>query len=299
MRPRIRSVKPEMRRDERYGRLSIPARELFNGLITMADDEGRFRALTSAIVGDVFPFDDPAPAKIKAWVKEIQDSGMVLFYKDGSTPYGAFRHWAKHQKINRPTPSELPEPPDPKVAKDNSIVRTDKGWRQWLSLKDQDGLTESSVSLHDVLTEAFVTTHEGLSESSISTRVGACRSDPILISSLLNSKEFQEPQRVLLLSALLAAWIVRNDPKVDVDPESPKWCSDMRLLLADRKGDVAEIVKVIDFCGQDTFEQTNVLSPGKLRARFTGLLLKARGVTPIRGERRIETGAEYAARRSA
>lgn len=147
MRPRIRSVKPEMRQDERYGRLSYPARELFNGLITLADDEGRFLATTSTILGHVFPFDRDAPRRLKIWVNEVKASGMVVFYVADGVPYGAFRHWKRHQKINRPTASVLPKPPDSTIVAENGIGAN---------------VTEESVS-----------DHGGLSVS----RVGA-RSDP-------------------------------------------------------------------------------------------------------------------------
>ena len=121
MKPRIRTVKPEMRHDERYARLSYPARELFNGLITMADDEGRFQASTSAILGHVFPHDDVPPRKLRDWIGEVRDSGMILFYVVDGFPYGAFRHWKKHQKINRARPSDYPDPPDADVVQDNRI----------------------------------------------------------------------------------------------------------------------------------------------------------------------------------
>lgn len=122
-RPRIRTVKPEMRHDERYGRLSRDARELFNGLITMADDEGRLRALPSAVLGHVFPYDEDAPRKLPGWLREITSSGMVLAYEHDGLPYLAFRHWRRHQQINKPTPSTLPPPPDPVVVADNSVPR--------------------------------------------------------------------------------------------------------------------------------------------------------------------------------
>lgn len=56
-RPRIRTLKPELWQNEKVGDLSHGARLLFVGLITMADDEGRFRARPSVILGHVFPYD--------------------------------------------------------------------------------------------------------------------------------------------------------------------------------------------------------------------------------------------------
>lgn len=274
MRPRIRSVKPEMRQDERYAKLSYPARELFNGLITMADDEGRLRALTSGILGHVFPYDDDAVRKIKGWVGEIKASGMVVFYVDEGTPYGAFRHWAKHQKINRPSPSELPPPPDRKIVEDNGLVKTDKGWKQSTVLTDPSShghgvVTEFSLSLHDLFSESSRSDH-------VPPRGCAFRSDPDQVRSVLrNGQQRPQPESTLLLSALLDGHILRHDPKAEPKAETAKWLNDMRLLVEDRKGDIDEISRVIDWCQADDFERSNVLSPGKLRSRFTQLVLKA------------------------
>jgi len=56
-RPRIRTLKPEMWADEKIGNLSRDARGLLVGLVTVSDDEGRFRAQTALILGSVFPYD--------------------------------------------------------------------------------------------------------------------------------------------------------------------------------------------------------------------------------------------------
>lgn len=112
MRPRIRTIKPEIWQDEKIGDLSHGARLLFVGLITMADDEGRLRELPSAILGHVFPYDTVTSAKLARWLAEITASGMVTRYEVGDKRYIAFSHWSKHQKIDRPNSSELPAPFD-------------------------------------------------------------------------------------------------------------------------------------------------------------------------------------------
>lgn len=231
-------MKPEMRQDERYARLSYPARELFNGLITMADDEGRFRALTSAILGHVFPYDDDAIRKLKDWVTEVKASGMVVFYIVDGVPYGAFRHWKRHQKINRPTPSDLPPPPDHGVVSENSVIDSDIA--------------------HGVLTDSSVNDHGGLT----SPRAGA-RSDPFLSLD------------VVRLTERLGEQIRANEPKAKPHVKSERWQNDMRLLLEERGGDVVEVERIIDWCQQDPFWRSNILSPAKLRKQFSQLLLKS------------------------
>jgi hypothetical protein len=110
-RPRIRTLKPEMWADEKIGALSRDARLLFVGLITMADDAGRFRALPSAILGHVFPYDEDAAKKLDRWMGEIESQGLVQRYTVPPFLYGVLPGWLKHQKINRATESTLPPPP--------------------------------------------------------------------------------------------------------------------------------------------------------------------------------------------
>jgi len=110
MRARIRTLKPEIWEDEAVGSLGPWERLLFIGLITMADDEGRLRALPSAIGGHVFPYDEHPPAKILKWLENVERAGLIDRYSHDGTAYVQIKGWATHQKINRPTPSALPAP---------------------------------------------------------------------------------------------------------------------------------------------------------------------------------------------
>ena len=132
-RPRIRSLKPELWQDEKIGNLSRDARLLFIGLVTMADDEGRLRALPALILGHVFPYDTDALRKLEQWLEEISDSGLITRYTVGGTPYVELMGWRKHQVINRPTPSELPpgsltdhSVSDPGVASEPSLLMRER-----------------------------------------------------------------------------------------------------------------------------------------------------------------------------
>lgn len=109
-RPRIRTLKPEVWEDEAVGQLGPWERLLFVGLITMADDEGRLRALPSAIAGHVFPYDEVAPGKLRGWLGRVADVGLVLLYEHDGVQYAQIKGWSSHQKINRPTPSTIPAP---------------------------------------------------------------------------------------------------------------------------------------------------------------------------------------------
>lgn len=126
-RPRIRTLKPELWQDEKVGNLSRDARLLLVGLITMADDEGRLRAMPATILGHAFPYDVDALRKLGRWLDEIEQTGMVLRYEHEGRPYIAFRHWGRHQKPNRPSPSVLPAPPDHVMVTENSVNQSLNG----------------------------------------------------------------------------------------------------------------------------------------------------------------------------
>jgi hypothetical protein len=111
-RPRIRTIKPESWQDEKIGALCHHARLLRIVLMTMADDDGRFRALPTLIIGHGYPYDDDVtPAKVRKWLAEIERVGLVVLYSVDGVPYGELPNWRKHQVINKATPSELPPPP--------------------------------------------------------------------------------------------------------------------------------------------------------------------------------------------
>jgi hypothetical protein len=107
---RIRTIKPSFWGDADVCRLSIEARLLMVGLISMADDQGRFLGSTNAISGYVFPNDDIPPTKVRKWLTELEHSKRVHFYSIDGIAYGCFLNWSKHQRISHPQPSPLPPP---------------------------------------------------------------------------------------------------------------------------------------------------------------------------------------------
>lgn len=107
---RIRTIKPQFWGDDEIAELSIESRYLCLGLVSMADDDGRFMASANAICGYVFPHDEIAPAKVRKWLREIESVGFVRLYQIGKREYGVIENYRRHQKINRPYPSSLPAP---------------------------------------------------------------------------------------------------------------------------------------------------------------------------------------------
>lgn len=108
---RIRTIKPSFWGDDKVCRLSWDARLLLIGIISTADDQGRFIATPQAVLGYVFPHEDVSSARFKKLMAEIVDTKIVALYEDRGRAYGYLPHWRKHQRINKPSPSTFPAPP--------------------------------------------------------------------------------------------------------------------------------------------------------------------------------------------
>lgn len=108
MRYRIRSLKPELFRDERVARWPLPQRLLWVGLIAHADDHGRLEGHPSALRSLIFPLDDFTVKKIDSMLKSIADSGRIHRYQSAGLDYIEIVNWSAHQKVNRPSPSRIP-----------------------------------------------------------------------------------------------------------------------------------------------------------------------------------------------
>ena len=109
---RIRTLKPEAPQHRKIGRLSIHARWLWVVMITQADDQGRLVADAEQLRLWAFGYDfDVSNELVDGWLQEIARTGLVRLYTVRAVRYCVFDSWRDHQKIDRPTPSKLPDPP--------------------------------------------------------------------------------------------------------------------------------------------------------------------------------------------
>lgn len=107
-RKRIRTIKPEIWQS--LGELSHGARLLYIGLITRADDEGRMKYLPRQINASIFYEDEVPTRRFNRWVNELINEQLICIYCVKDRRYLAILRWNKHQRINRPNPSEYPCP---------------------------------------------------------------------------------------------------------------------------------------------------------------------------------------------
>lgn len=112
---RIRTIKPELPGDERVGKVSRDARLLWVMCFTLADDEGRFRAHPALLAGSCFPYDGLTPDEVTGWMNELVVAGLLDRYESDGQLYACIPNWSKHQRIDHPTPSKLPAPPEVEI----------------------------------------------------------------------------------------------------------------------------------------------------------------------------------------
>ncbi len=106
---RIRSIKPEFWRDpDTTGRWPADLKLFYIGMWMVADDSGRFVWDDQLIASDLYPFE--RDADVSGLLRRLLKAGVVVAYEVAGRRYGYLPNFTKHQRINRPTESKLPEP---------------------------------------------------------------------------------------------------------------------------------------------------------------------------------------------
>ena len=104
--PRKRIIDPQFWNDEEIGAWSVEARLFYIGLWNFADDEGRLRAHPKLLKAQIFPYDK----RINIEKLKTEVSNKVLWYRVDGQEYGYIKNFLKHQRIDRPSKSQLPAP---------------------------------------------------------------------------------------------------------------------------------------------------------------------------------------------
>jgi hypothetical protein len=84
---------------------------VFIGLFSVADDEGKGRSKPVYVKSTIFPYDeDLRVSDIEKALSEIGTKMSVTFYSHGGNEYYRLDHWAQWQRVDKPTPSKIPDP---------------------------------------------------------------------------------------------------------------------------------------------------------------------------------------------
>ncbi|MDG4856721.1 hypothetical protein P8605_00810 [Streptomyces sp. T-3] len=107
---RIRTIKPEAFASESLAAVSIAAERTFFGLLTQADDRGRFRDQPAVIAGLLWSLrPEHGPLDVEEDLSQLAGAGLICRYPgaDGKR-YLHLVTFGVHQKINRPSGSRNP-----------------------------------------------------------------------------------------------------------------------------------------------------------------------------------------------
>lgn len=109
---RKRMISPEIWASSSFAELSDFAKIVFIGLISNADDEGKDESDAALLKSTLFPRDEKKrAADVKSALSEIARSTSTLFYSVEGKNYYVLTKWKVYQKLDRPTPSKIPNPP--------------------------------------------------------------------------------------------------------------------------------------------------------------------------------------------
>lgn len=154
---RIRSIKPDAFHSDTLSQVPRGVRWTFAGLWTYCDDEGRGRHDIRLIKAALYPLDDTVTLDILATdLDDLERVGCICTYDIGGRRFLHVPGW-EHQKINRPTPSKLPECPTPLT--EHSVSPHGMGSEQ--SLGRSDGVSPYSLNPHGALTEDSLAERKG------------------------------------------------------------------------------------------------------------------------------------------
>lgn len=142
---RKRMISPEIWASSSFAELTDFAKIVFIGLISNADDEGKGESDPALLKSTLFPRDEKKrAADVKSALSEIARSTSTLFYSVEGKNYYVLTKWKVYQKLDRPTPSKIPDPPqDQNVGERGSYTQNqqlDEG-----STNTRRGLDESST----------------------------------------------------------------------------------------------------------------------------------------------------------
>ena len=110
---RRRMIDPSFWDDEDVGQLSDSARLLLLACISNADDHGKLSGSPTTLKKVAFGFTDYSNADTDRLLAEIADHirGFHRYHVNGRQ-YIALLHWYKYQRVDHPSDSTLPDPPD-------------------------------------------------------------------------------------------------------------------------------------------------------------------------------------------
>lgn len=251
---RIRTIKPEFFTSETVADLPVRARLTWIGLWTYCDDYGRCRDNVKLVKAAVWALDDVSLVSIERDLGDLHGAGLILRYVVEGRGYIQVTNWDEHQKVSHPTKSKFPDPNDGVPSPPPAGGEPPEG--SWDYSEDSGEFREGSGD-DPAGSGLFPTGKEGKGKE----RRGAGAGQPVRVE-------------VELLCEHLRDRIVSNGSR---KPEITNgWRDAARLMIDKDKRPMGEIHRIIDWCQDHSFWQSNILGMPKLRDQYDKLRLQAK-----------------------
>ena len=257
---RIRSIKPEFWSSPDIAALSDSDRLLFIGLWSYVDDHGRGRDDVALIVAALYPHDMVAKpretvAKVRDGLARLSEANLILRYTIASRTYFLVTGWGKHQRVDKPKASRIPEPEEGDAT----------------TFPQNDAIRETVANVRDDVATPRDALAPGTGEQG-NRGTGEQGNSEAIDDVDLRAVEDPRPDVDAVCDAMAASVQRRTGraPRV-----TAAWRTQARLMI-DRDGrSVEEIARVIDWAEGNDFWRANVLSVPKLRQKFDTLRLQS------------------------
>lgn len=105
-----RIIHSTMRRSQDFVALDWMARDLWHGMIVVADDQGRLVGLPASVRSEVWPLDDVSLAEVEGAIENLVGQGMIAVYQVENKVIIQIVNWWIYQKKQWAMPSDYPPP---------------------------------------------------------------------------------------------------------------------------------------------------------------------------------------------
>lgn len=290
--PRIRTIKPEFWDSPDMRGCSPWARLLFIALWQWADDHGRGTANVRELAAFAFPDEQdptvPTEKELPSLLSEIRGRFGVVFYEVRGRRYYYLPTFDKHQRTERKAKSRHPAPeegveydPDPTEQGERPGEVNDVG-----VTFDSEGTSVAVIGSSVLGTGEQGNRGKGTGEETNTLAALASRhrrDDDEAEDEAEAEADTPEPEHEPVEPTRLDVEQLctrLRDRMVDNGCKSPtitaQWRTQARLLLDRDERDLDQALRLIDWCQQDEFWASNILSIPKFRKQYDKLLLKAR-----------------------
>jgi hypothetical protein len=105
-----RVIDSKIRVSQSFSKLSYRQRDLWQGLIATADDQGRQPGQSAYIRSAIWPYDDISIGEVEADLQALETVGYIVRYAVEDQTYLQIVNWWKYQQSQWMSPSDYPPP---------------------------------------------------------------------------------------------------------------------------------------------------------------------------------------------